>query len=84
MPICQTGPAKPIFTHVSEVIRIYLERRYKIPAIDMTTLECLHALQRSGLDSEVMRWLKEFFDQCDMVKFTKIDSPARPLDGHLG
>lgn len=75
LPICQTGPAKPIFTHVSEVIRIYLERRYQIPAIDMTTLECLRAVQRRKLDPELMRWLKEFLDQCDMVKFTRIEPP---------
>ena len=70
LPVCQSGPAKPIFSHVSEVVRLYLGRRYGVQAIDMTTLECLHALHALHLDEEVLRWIKEFLEECDLIKFT--------------
>jgi hypothetical protein len=73
LPFCLSGPAKAVFTSVSEVIRIYLDRRFGIPAIEMTTLECLRALQGQRLPQEVLRWAQEFLEECDRVKFTKIE-----------
>ncbi len=71
LPVCQDGPAKAVFSHVSEVVRLYLGRRYDITAIDMTTTECLSALERLSPGEQVMRWLREFFEECDLVKFTR-------------
>lgn len=76
LPVCQSGPAKAVFSHVSEVVRLYLGRRYGVAAIDMTTHECLEALVGIGLGDEVMRWVREFLEECDMVKFTTFE-PAR-------
>lgn len=70
LPVCSAGPAKAIYTHVSEVLRLYLDRRYGIRAIDMTTLECLRALCARRVDPEHLRWIKDFLDECDRVKFT--------------
>ncbi|MCE5229734.1 hypothetical protein LLG95_09085 [bacterium] len=78
LPVCQSGPAKAIFTLVSEVVRLYLERRYGISAIDMTTMECMRALQQRDPGDDVIRWVQDFLDECDTVKFTKIDpAPER-------
>lgn len=82
LPVCQTGPSKAIFSHVSEVVRIYLGRRYGIHAIDMTTLECLQTLHALHLSEEVLRWVREFLDECDMVKFTTIE-PSRERWGTI-
>ena len=76
LPVCQNGPAKPIFSHVSEVVRLYLGRRYGVSAIDMTTFECLQALHSLHLGSEVLCWIRDFLDECDLVKFTTIE-PSR-------
>ncbi len=75
LSVCRTGPPKIIFTHVSEVIRLYLQRRYGFAAIDMTTLECLRALHDHNPGAQVERWVQEFLDECDMVKFTRFDPP---------
>ena len=75
LPVCQTGPPKVIFTLASEVIRLYLGRRYGIAAIDMTTLETLQALQPIVPAGDVLRWLQQFLEECDMVKFTKYEPP---------
>lgn len=73
LPVCASGPAKPIFTLVSEVVRLYLERRYGISAIDMTTKECMLALQQRAPGDDVIRWVQSFLDECDMIKFTRIE-----------
>ncbi|MEN6626017.1 MAG: hypothetical protein ABFD69_07320 [Candidatus Sumerlaeia bacterium] len=73
LPVCASGPAKAIFTLVSEVVRLYLERRYGISAIDMTTIECMRALQEREPGDDVIRWVQSFLDECDVVKFTRID-----------
>lgn len=75
LPVCQNGPAKAVFSHVSEVIRLYLGRRYGVSAIDMTTLECLQALHAVHPGPEVLRWLREFLEECDLVKFTTSEPP---------
>ncbi len=75
LPVCMTGPAKVIFTLVSEVIRVYLQRRYGFAAIDMTTMECLRALQQQPVGGEVVRLTRDFLEECDTVKFTKMEPP---------
>ncbi len=75
LPVNNTGPVKVIFTMVSDVIRHYLNRRYGIHAIDMTTYECLRALHALGPGDELLRWLKEFFDECDTAKFSRLEPP---------
>ena len=75
LPVCQTGPAKAIFTLVSEVIRLYIGRRYGIAALEMTTLETLQALHPVVQGDEVLRWLQQFLEECDMVKFTRQEPP---------
>lgn len=78
LPVCASGPAKPIFTLASEVFRLYLERRYGISAIDMTTKECMFALQQRAPGDDVIRWVQSFLDECDTIKFTRIEpSPDR-------
>jgi hypothetical protein len=72
---CQSGPAKTIFTMVSEVMRLYLERRYGVPAIDLTTTECLLMLQAKAGDAEALGWLRLFLNECDLIKFSRFEAP---------
>jgi hypothetical protein len=60
---------------VSEVMRLYLERRYGVPAIDLTTSECLRMLQAKAIDGEALGWLRQFLDACDLVKFSRYEAP---------
>lgn len=71
LPEVNSAPAKVVFTHVSEVIRLYLERRFGFPAMDLTSTECLGELARSGLDPRMIDWFRAFFDECDLIKFTR-------------
>jgi hypothetical protein len=75
LSVCRKGPVKITFTHVSEVVRIYLGRRYEINAMDLTTIELLNALAIHSPGNDVMRWVREFLEECDSVKFTTLEPP---------
>jgi hypothetical protein len=57
-------------TLLSSIIRQYLERRYSLPASKQTTPEFLEAMRASPfLAEEQQMLLREFLEQCDLVKF---------------
>jgi len=64
-----TGPLRPVYGEISEVLRSYLGRRFHFQALDLTTSELQSRLVEVS-DSEpwrgaVARWL----DDCDLVKY---------------
>lgn len=68
----QLGKIKEYYTEVSDIIRHYLEQRFKIKAPEMTTEEFLIKVRdSSGLTNEHKNLLKEFLLCCDLVKFAK-------------
>jgi len=70
------GRVKEYHIRVSEILRRYVEDRFRVPALEMTTWEVLGGLQAAGVDDELRRDLRRFLDQCDRVKFAKA-SPGR-------
>jgi len=70
----ERGEVKQFHVEVSEILRRYVEARYGIAALEMTTLEILEGLERAGGPADFRTGLKTFLDRCDLVKFAK----ARP------
>ncbi len=68
-----SGPAKEIATLSSDVIRMYLTRRYGFSVLDMTTGECLGVLRDWEPREEIRTAVKRFLEECDFVKFTKFE-----------
>ena len=66
------GKIKEYYTEVSDIIRHYLENRFRLRAPEMTTEEFL-ALARDAAEliSEHKNLLKNFLLCCDLVKFAK-------------
>jgi hypothetical protein len=63
---------KEYYTEISDIIRHYLENRFKLKAPEMTTEEFLIlARDSSELISEHKNLLREFLLCCDLVKFAK-------------
>jgi hypothetical protein len=63
---------KEYYTEISDIIRHYLENRFKLRAPEMTTEEFLIlARDSSELISEHKNLLREFLLCCDLVKFAK-------------
>jgi len=62
---------KQYFIEVSEIIRTYLEGRFPIDALEMTSYEVLQELKGVGLEPEVLDLFPPFFSRADLVKFAK-------------
>ena len=64
------GRVKEYHIEVSDIIRRYLEGRYAIRALEMTSRELLEQLT-TELETDVHWRFATFFEQCDLVKFAK-------------
>jgi hypothetical protein len=68
----QKGQLKPYYSRLTEILRQYLENRYKVYSLELTTAETLQALIATGFrrDGEYDR-LKMVLTIADLVKFAK-------------
>ena len=75
------GKIKEFYSELSDIIRRYIEDRFKIRAPEMTTQEFLWHLKDSGdLSSEHKTLLRDFLTSCDMVKFAKYGPSAAEIE----
>ncbi len=69
--LLEKGLFKDYYTEISEIIRNYIEGRYFVIAMEMTTFEVLEGLSGADLSEEEYQLFSVFFSQCDLVKFAK-------------
>ena len=70
----QSGMVKAYYTEVADVLRIYLEERFSIMAMERTSAEILSDVSSGKvLDKEEYERLKEIFTTSDFVKFAKFN-----------
>jgi hypothetical protein len=68
----QKGEVKQYYTRLTEILRQYLENRYRIYSLELTTEETLEALIRSGFKKDSnFKMLRSLLKGADMVKFAK-------------
>jgi hypothetical protein len=68
----QGSGVKEFYVGVSDCVRHYIERAFKLKAPEMTTEEFLESLRESPvLSPDQKSLLKGFMSACDMVKFAK-------------
>ncbi|HNW59087.1 MAG TPA: BatD family protein [bacterium] len=71
------GKHKAWHSELADILRRYIEGRYGIDALEMTSRELLGALDRYGLEESWRLRLQELLTLCDMAKFAKyIPEPA--------
>ena len=70
--LLEVGQVKEYHIEVSDILRVYVERRFRVDALEMTTREVLVGLERGGVEESFREGLGAFLDQCDMVKFAKV------------
>ena len=69
--LVQPGRAREFSIAVSDIVRLYIEQRFRVTATRRTTEEFLHDLLKSS-DAALARHqalLGDFLHQCDFVKF---------------
>ncbi|MGL5920417.1 MAG: hypothetical protein ACRCZQ_07955, partial [Bacteroidales bacterium] len=68
----QTGYEKEYYTRITDTLRRYLERRFNINAMEMTSSEIMDTLRGSDEVKEVKNQLRNILETADYVKFAKM------------
>ncbi len=70
------GETKQFHIEVSEIARVYIEGRWGIDAIDMTTYDVLIELGKVDLPQVDLERLRDLLNRSDLVKFAKFRPTA--------
>jgi hypothetical protein len=70
--LLEKGEIKQYYIEVSEIIRQYIEGRYFIIAMEMTTTDVLEGLSGADILEEDFQAFEDFLHRCDLVKFAKV------------
>lgn len=79
----QRGKIKDYHSQLTNIIRTYIERRFKILAMESTSNEILSALVNGIILKEMKESLKEILIRADLVKFAKFLPLAEENDTSL-
>ncbi len=67
----QSGQIKEYFSAITDTLRLYMERRWGVNAMEMTSAETLQQLEKLELKPKLMVEMKELFGMADMAKFAR-------------
>lgn len=67
----QSGKIKEYYSELTEIVRWYIEERYKIPALESTTDEILESLFSANTPKHAQDKLRSTLILADLVKFAK-------------
>lgn len=67
----QNGKIKAYHSEISEILRTYIEERYKVNALEETTAEIMFGLRLHQISEEVKMKLSQTLTLADLVKFAK-------------
>ncbi len=73
--LCDHGQEREFYTRLTEILRDYLERRFGINAMEMTSSQITDALATNADTREPNRLMRQVLQVADFVKFAKV----RPL-----
>lgn len=73
--LCENGHEKEYYTRLTEILRIYLDKRFGINAMEMTSTQIMHHLQSNDDTRTSAPVMKQILEMADFVKFAKV----RPL-----
>lgn len=69
----QTDRIKEFYTRLTDILRVYIEARFKVSAMEQTSEEIIDSLKGELTDYDsAMRNLKQILSVADLVKFAKV------------
>ena len=74
---------KAFYFSLSNILRTYIEARYSINALEMTTEELLPKIDLLGLSREIHQELKKLIHSTDPVKFAGVPAAVNKMREHL-
>lgn len=69
--IWRAGLIKDYYTHLTDTLRHYLERRFHVQALEQTSSETIESLHSIDINEEARQGLERILKTADMVKFAK-------------
>ncbi len=69
--LLKQGKVKEYYTTLSDIERLYMQRRYKKPFLMMTTSETKECLAQEYFPEEEFKKIDILLSECDLVKFAK-------------
>ena len=67
--LLKRGEVETYHTQIAYVLREYINARYQIPALALTTTDLLHAMLRAEISAQCVARVQQLLANCDMVKF---------------
>ena len=78
--LLKRGFIKMYYLRLSEILRVYFEKRYEILAVELTTVEILRALRPQHLETGLYQKIQYVLESSDFAKFAKwIPAPSDTL-----
>jgi hypothetical protein len=74
---------KAFYFSLSNILRTYIEARFGINALEMTTEELLPKIDLLGISKEMQQPLKELIRSTDPVKFAGVPAAVSKMREHL-
>jgi hypothetical protein len=80
----QNGEIKLYYTELTEILRQYLENRFRVFSLELTTSETLEALVKAGFKKDASyNQLKAVLTGADLVKFAKYKPEPTENESHF-
>ncbi len=78
----QQGKIKEYHSEITEIIRRYFEKRFELPALELTTSEAMVLLNQKNESEPIREITYNFLTNADLVKFAKF-SPVGSLNEEM-
>lgn len=72
----QNGQEKEYFTALTDILRVYIDRRFSINAVEMTSTQIIDTLKQNNETKAVNEQLSEILEVADFVKFANMHTLA--------
>lgn len=69
--LLRRGKVKEYYLKLSEILRMYFEKRFSIQAVELTTDETLRTLKKNEISGDLLSLIAEVLEAADLVKFAK-------------
>ncbi len=69
--VWQRGQVKRYYSELTDIVREYIENRYHIPALEMTSDEIITRLRKENVSKKICNKLRDMLSMADLVKFAK-------------
>ncbi len=78
----EQGKVKEFYSEFADILRRYLERRFGVDTLELTSAEILRVFKEKEFDKANWERIKDIFENADLVKFAKF-TPPRSLEQRL-